>query len=143
MKNGKYNLAKAPKEYPADTYRLGLVPEQHLVWWEEHGEVVQEDEVIHHKNGDTTDNRIENLEKMKKSEHDKHHAEEKKRTYVKIKCPNCGDKFTKEKRQTFLSKPNIKATFCSGSCSTSFYSSGNNMTEEKAQDSVIEMFMGD
>ena len=39
------------------------------------GRKLRRDEVVHHKNGDTRDNRIENLEVMSLSEHTKmHHA---------------------------------------------------------------------
>lgn len=47
--------------------------EQHL------GRELTEDEVIHHKNGNKTDNRIENLEIMTLSEHSKLHYSSRKR----------------------------------------------------------------
>jgi len=44
------------------------------IWIENHpNEIIYEGEVIHHINGNHHDNRIENLEKMTKKEHDKYH----------------------------------------------------------------------
>lgn len=38
-------------------------------------------------------------------------------SYVLLQCPVCGEIFLKQKRQTYLSKPNYDHTFCSKSCS--------------------------
>ncbi len=47
--------------------RYRLMMEEHL------GRYLTENEIIHHKNGDVTDDRIENLEVMSQSVHAKHH----------------------------------------------------------------------
>ena len=74
MKCGDYNLIKAPPGYPGKTYMgLNLALEHRIVWWQHHGCIPQEGEIIHHKNGNKRDNRIENLELMNNAEHARYH----------------------------------------------------------------------
>lgn len=113
VKNGEYNLTKPPDDYPGTVYDHGYAPETHVVWWENTGEVVGEDEVIHHINGDKQDNRFENLEKLSRSEHSSGHA--RPRTMMVLECPACGVIFSRWKRHTHLSKKH-DATYCSRSC---------------------------
>ena len=50
---------------------------EHLIVWMSAGNKRPEvDEVIHHKNGDTTDNRISNLEIKKRADHSRMHVAE-------------------------------------------------------------------
>ena len=47
--------------------------DEHRLVWEQHNGVIPKEMVVHHKNNDPKDNRIENLELLSRSEHSKLH----------------------------------------------------------------------
>lgn len=69
--NKGYILILKP-EHP-NCSKMGYVREHRLVMEKYLGRYLTNDEVVHHKNGIITDNRIENLELMTRSEHMQYH----------------------------------------------------------------------
>jgi hypothetical protein len=68
--NGKkYILIHSPS-HPY-TSKSGYVREHRLIMESKLGRFLMPDEIVHHINGDTLDNRIDNLEVMPKVEHDR------------------------------------------------------------------------
>jgi hypothetical protein len=65
----------------------GWILEHRLVMEKQLGRYLQVDEVVHHINKNTLDNRIENLELMGLPEHISHHRQE---TISGRVCSNCG-----------------------------------------------------
>lgn len=57
----------------------GYAYEQLLVWVSAGNPRPRHNEILHHINGDTTDNRIENLALMKRDKHSSHHNAERGR----------------------------------------------------------------
>lgn len=76
------------------------------------GKMLSPNEVVHHKNGNSMDNRIENLEIMDRGEHHRYHASLVGRKWVKIKCPVCGKIFDQPKNKSYLCKGH-KTSCCS------------------------------
>lgn len=81
-----YILVRAP-EHPMAS-RAGYVMEHRLVMAEHLGRNLTPREVVHHINGQKSDNRIENLVVMEKSAHDRIPKPPQK----PITCPCCGTK---------------------------------------------------
>lgn len=85
------------------------------------GRVLDKTEQVDHINNNPLDDRIENLQILSGSDNMKKYATEvsKGQTMVELICP-CGTKFTRVKRNTFLTKSrNAINTFCSRKCPSS------------------------
>lgn len=70
--DGRYWMRHAP-DHPAANPN-GYVLEHRLVMEAQLGRPLTADEVVHHVNGDTTDNRDENLVVMSRSDHTRYHS---------------------------------------------------------------------
>lgn len=97
MKNGNYELIIAPEYYPGIKYRKRYAYEHVIVWWKYYGKLPEKNMIIHHKNGNYRDNKIENLELMTRSDHTKHHY--KPPPIVEIICKYCNKLFKLELRK--------------------------------------------
>ena len=146
MKNGPYELIKAPSDWPGKRYRNRYCYEHHYVYWKNTGHILNENELIHHINGDKRDNTFENLELSTLKEHGALHGSEKLVNLVELKCPVCGLVFIRSKRHTHLVNKKRNLTCCSRKCSASLSTiykyNRMDIIEEYKKMNVISEFKG-
>lgn len=92
----------------------------HRVIVENHiGRVLTNDEIVHHKDENKSNNDISNLEIMDIITHGRLHNATG-RTMVNLTCPNCSNSFIRERRQTHLVKGG-NPSCCSRRCRGKLY----------------------
>ena len=82
------------------------------------GRKLKEDEIVHHKDGDKSNNNLSNLKIIERSKHSSKHAVElKAQSFI---CPMCGESFLLEGKKLYDAKYNRKegsaGPFCSIEC---------------------------
>lgn len=145
MKNGPYILVVSPPEYPGKRYRGRYCYEHHLVWWQATGKVVATGEVVHHKNNNKHDNRIENLEVMSPSEHAVHHGKDNEAIYLDFPCFYCEKLFRIDERnfRFRLLKAHQQYFYCSRRCSVSAQSMIRKGTEWEMDKRLMRLLSQD
>ena len=127
VSSGKYNRALVPDHPFRNKHKYVL---EHRVVMENHLErLLSKDEVVHHINGDTKDNRIENLEVMDRIKHAREHGGRIGKRFGVFECPSCGNVFVKDLNQSSVVIKNKKLDFCSRECIG--YFRGKNKTIER------------
>lgn len=101
--------------YETDKEGRTITVFQHRKVMEEHiGRPLDKNEVVHHKNGYRSDNRVENLALLSYSGHMKEH---RKIEFVTVSCLQCGKVFKKEAREERARiKKKRSGPFCGKSC---------------------------
>ena len=140
MINGNYILVIAPEDFIGKKYRGKYCYEHHLVYWQHYHIVPNDDEIIHHKDGNKHNNDINNLELMSRSKHSTNHNKEKGRTMVLLRCPACQKIFAREKRNTYLVKQNSYSC-CSRSCIGKFTNLPIQIQKERISNMFIKEFI--
>lgn len=116
MKNGPYSLMIAPDDYPGKKYRGRYAYEHSVVYWQHYKRVAKKGQVIHHKNSDKRDNRIENLELISESKHLSEH-QSKPWTYVFVSCFLCKKIFRiRGAHYRSRTKTNKGVLYCNRTC---------------------------
>lgn len=86
------------------------------------GRRLRPEEEVDHVNGDKSDDRLENLEVVTKSENLKRQAAIRRdKSLVHLECPSCSQTFSRPIHRTHLRRGGDR-TFCSRSCSAAFNS---------------------
>ena len=114
-KGGGYKYCRTKPKHPKENSK-GLYPLHRVLMENKIKRLLKRGEVVHHKNENKDDNRLENLEILSISEHTRIHCSTV--ANVKIKCSWCQKQFElKPHRYRLRLKRNkSKKLFCSNKC---------------------------
>jgi len=108
-------MLPAPEGYQGTIYDNGLVYEHRLIMEYFLGRTLGKDEIVHHKDGNKLNNKIENLELMSRADHTAYHIPDPE--MVTLLCEYCGTTFLRRKNKSLKG---YEHTFCSLSHSVKF-----------------------
>jgi hypothetical protein len=117
MRNGDYILILAPTDYPGIRYRGKYCYEHKYIAWKKYGRLPEQNEEVHHKNGDKFDNNPDNLEYITSWNHKKLHGEERVVEQIHLICPTCGKSFDAKPSNYRWQVKHGQILHCSRSCS--------------------------
>lgn len=143
VKKGNY-LYAVVKNHPNRTKNNYVL--LHRVIMENHiGRLLNENEIVHHRDKNKLNNSISNLEVMSVKSHASKHRKEHGRKWALLKCPWCESVFEKEYNQTFVFK-NASYTCCSAKCrgklSRTIQLNGmNENLERRISENLINVFV--
>jgi len=113
-------LIPAPTGYQGTTVSSGYYVYEHRYLMEQHlGRLLEPGEVVHHKNGNKFDNRLENLELKSESEHKAGHCRARGIKTGEFLCPKCGNRFERRYDKLWSSKEGLH--FCGRRCAAFFW----------------------
>jgi len=101
------------------------------------GRELKENEHIHHKNEDPTDNRVDNLEVINPSEHTRIHKKGDGVCWIELECDKCGKEFERRYRQRAENK-GYENSYCSKSCAAESNSGGARNVNEEVDNDIIK-----
>ena len=130
-------MIPVPIGYKGKTYIEGRYVYEHRYLMEKQlGRLLRFNEVVHHKNGDRMDNRLENLEVISRDRHSSDHNKERGYLVAQLRCPSCGSVFERPLRR-LNRKGSSHVSFCSRHCIGRFFRRGIKISEEEKK-SVFE-----
>jgi ribosomal protein S27E len=123
IKSGKYDYAVVP-EHPKAYNKYGYYIAHRVIMENFIGRLLEDNEIVHHKDKNGHNNSIENLEIMIRKDHCKfHNIKYPEGHFVELTCDGCGRKFNRK----FNNRPEIKNgehVYCSKDCMRNSNTSG-------------------
>lgn len=100
-----------------------IIEEHRFLFQETIGRELDFDEIVHHIDGNKSNNAIDNLELLSRSDHARHHSASAR--MINLTCAFCGSAFTREARQVETKRNNGQCDFyCNRSCAARHFGRG-------------------